>query len=275
MSTPRARARRWRWPCDARRDQGPAAGRAGAYRTRINDALLTALAQSFAAWTGERSLLVDLEGHGREALVEGVDLSRTVGWFTSVFPVRLACRKAPRPGPAVPRIRGRPQGDQGAAPRRPPEGIGYGLLRYLDAGGPGRCALPAGGLVQYRRPRSASATWASCAAGAAGPDGFGPARLAGEYCGPLRRPPPGPAATCWTSTASVVEGRLRWVALQPGRPPPGDGARRWRTLLGGLTALLEHCLVAPQAGGFTPSDFPRAGLDQETVDAPGFGRPTG
>jgi len=61
-----------------------------AYNTQINDVLLTALVQSFAQWTGERSLLVDLEGHGREDLFEDVDLSRTVGWFTTLFPVRVS-----------------------------------------------------------------------------------------------------------------------------------------------------------------------------------------
>ena len=51
--------------------------------------LLTALVQAFARWTGARSLLIDLEGHGREAIEEAVDLSRTVGWFTTLFPVSL------------------------------------------------------------------------------------------------------------------------------------------------------------------------------------------
>jgi hypothetical protein len=57
------------------------------YRTQINDVLLTALAQSFRNWTGETGLLLELEGHGREELFSDVDLSRTVGWFTTIFPV--------------------------------------------------------------------------------------------------------------------------------------------------------------------------------------------
>ncbi|HEY2136756.1 MAG TPA: condensation domain-containing protein, partial [Xanthobacteraceae bacterium] len=60
-----------------------------AYRTQINDVLLTALVQAFAAWTGRSDLLIALEGHGREELFDRVDLSRTVGWFTSLFPVLL------------------------------------------------------------------------------------------------------------------------------------------------------------------------------------------
>ena len=60
-----------------------------AYHTQINDVLLTALVRSLGRWTGERKFLIDLEGHGREDIVENVDVSRTVGWFTTVFPVLL------------------------------------------------------------------------------------------------------------------------------------------------------------------------------------------
>jgi len=59
-----------------------------AHHTQINDVLLTALVQAFAQWTGERSLLVNLEGHGGRNF-DNVALSRTVGWFTSIFPVLL------------------------------------------------------------------------------------------------------------------------------------------------------------------------------------------
>src|SRR6202034_2551918 len=66
-----------------------------AYRTQVGELLLAALAEAFAPWTGSRRLVLDLEGHGREELIgagedaggAGLDLSRTVGWFTSVFPV--------------------------------------------------------------------------------------------------------------------------------------------------------------------------------------------
>ena len=60
-----------------------------AYNTEINDILLAALARAFAAWTCERALLVDLEGHGREEVLPGTDFSRTVGCFTTRFPVLL------------------------------------------------------------------------------------------------------------------------------------------------------------------------------------------
>src|SRR5688572_7909671 len=60
-----------------------------AYHTQIQEVLATALVLAMREWTGADSLLVDVEGHGREEVVGGVDVSRTVGWFTSIYPVRL------------------------------------------------------------------------------------------------------------------------------------------------------------------------------------------
>ncbi|WP_411130313.1 non-ribosomal peptide synthase/polyketide synthase [Streptomyces sp. x-19] len=99
----------------------------GRYRTQINDVLLSALGRTLTAWSGEESVLVNLEGHGREEIVEGVDLSRTVGWFTTQFPVRLTA-----PGDTA----WRPQINQVKRALRavPQRGIGYGLLRHLRGG---------------------------------------------------------------------------------------------------------------------------------------------
>ncbi|MEG3939648.1 amino acid adenylation domain-containing protein [Microcoleus sp. S36b_A3] len=96
-----------------------------AYRTQINDVLLTALGQAFAHWTGNNSLLLDLEGHGREDIFEGVDLSRTIGWFTAVFPVLLNSEKHSDLGSALKLVKEQLR----AVPNR---GIGFGVLRYLN-----------------------------------------------------------------------------------------------------------------------------------------------
>ncbi|MCP4663284.1 MAG: amino acid adenylation domain-containing protein, partial [bacterium] len=93
-----------------------------AYRTRINDVLLAAVLQAFGNWTGERTLLVDMEGHGREELEE-LDLSRTVGWFTSIFPVLL--ERFDDPGDLLKAVKERLRSIPGG-------GVGYGLLRYLN-----------------------------------------------------------------------------------------------------------------------------------------------
>jgi amino acid adenylation domain-containing protein/non-ribosomal peptide synthase protein (TIGR01720 family) len=97
-----------------------------AYNTQINDILLTALVQSFSQWTGEKSLVVDLEGHGREDLFEDVDLSRTVGWFTTLFPVHLQLSSVNQLEETLKLVKEQLR-------RLPKHGIGYGVLRYLHA----------------------------------------------------------------------------------------------------------------------------------------------
>jgi amino acid adenylation domain-containing protein/non-ribosomal peptide synthase protein (TIGR01720 family) len=96
------------------------------YRSQINDVLLTALGLALAQWSGNRALLVDLEGHGREDLFEDVDLSRTVGWFTALSPVLLDLRQASTAIDALKAIKEQLR-------RVPQHGVGYGLLRYLSA----------------------------------------------------------------------------------------------------------------------------------------------
>ena len=93
------------------------------YRTRINDALLTGLTQAFLSWTNVPSLLIDLEGHGREQFVENIDVTRTVGWFTTIFPVVLLAADD-EPGANL-------KSTKEQLRRIPREGIGYGMLRYL------------------------------------------------------------------------------------------------------------------------------------------------
>ena len=95
------------------------------FRTQISDALLTALVMAFAEWTGEQKLLVDLESHGRVEFSDGVDLSRTVGWFTSVYPVVLKVSDATNSSKSLPEIK-----EQLRAV--PAWGAGYGVLALLD-----------------------------------------------------------------------------------------------------------------------------------------------
>ncbi|MCC5648069.1 amino acid adenylation domain-containing protein [Nostoc sp. CHAB 5824] len=95
------------------------------YNTQITDVLLTALVQSFSQWTRSSSLLVDLLSHGRESIIENVDLSRTVGWFTSISPVLLDISEADTLENALKLVR-----DQ--LSRIPNRGISYGLLRFLS-----------------------------------------------------------------------------------------------------------------------------------------------
>jgi amino acid adenylation domain-containing protein/non-ribosomal peptide synthase protein (TIGR01720 family) len=95
-----------------------------AFRTEIIDVLLTALVEAYASLTGSRSMLVDLEGHGREPLFDDVNVSRTVGWFTSLYPVMLDLEHLTEP-------ESRLQAVKEYMRQIPQRGIGYGILRYL------------------------------------------------------------------------------------------------------------------------------------------------
>lgn len=93
-----------------------------AFGTEINDLLLAALAMSLSKWTNEKKLVIGLEGHGREDLFDDIDLSKTVGWFTSLYPVLLQTFEHDLEATIV----------QVKENLRtiPNKGIGYGLLRY-------------------------------------------------------------------------------------------------------------------------------------------------
>jgi non-ribosomal peptide synthase protein (TIGR01720 family) len=95
------------------------------HRTQINEVLLAALTRTFTGWTRASSFLIDLEGHGREHLIEGMDLTRTVGWFTTIFPVLFDIGNSATPLEVLRVVKEQLR----AIPNR---GIGYGLLRYLS-----------------------------------------------------------------------------------------------------------------------------------------------
>ncbi|MBA4602106.1 non-ribosomal peptide synthetase [Thermoactinomyces mirandus] len=96
-----------------------------AYHTEVNDLLLAGLALAINEWTGQSKIALNLEGHGREEIIGGVDLNRTVGWFTSMYPVvfELQDSRLSRVIPAIKEI----------LRHIPNKGIGYGILRYLTA----------------------------------------------------------------------------------------------------------------------------------------------
>ncbi|WP_254623733.1 non-ribosomal peptide synthase/polyketide synthase [Myxococcus sp. CA033] len=95
-----------------------------AYRARLQDVLLAALGRALAVRTGQSRFLVEAEGHGREDLFTDVDLSRTVGWFTSLYPVLLQVGAGDSPGDTV-------RSTRDALRTLSANGLGHGLLRHL------------------------------------------------------------------------------------------------------------------------------------------------
>ncbi|HEY0967628.1 MAG TPA: amino acid adenylation domain-containing protein [Opitutaceae bacterium] len=104
------------------------------YGAQINDVLLAALGRVLQAWTGRDRTLIHLEGHGRESATAGLDLSRSVGWFTSLFPVALDVAGLADPVARVAAVRR----TLAAVPQR---GVGYGAGRWLAS--PARWEVPA------------------------------------------------------------------------------------------------------------------------------------
>ncbi|TFV07231.1 amino acid adenylation domain-containing protein, partial [Bacillus stratosphericus] len=95
------------------------------YNTEINDLLLTALGLAVYKWTGIKDVIVNLEGHGRETILSGLDITRTVGWFTSQYPVILQINPNQSLSNNIKTVK------EGLR-KIPNKGIGYGILRYLS-----------------------------------------------------------------------------------------------------------------------------------------------
>lgn len=221
-------------------------GASRAYRTRINDLLLAALALALARWTGRDTVGVLLEGHGREeALVGSLDVSRTIGWFTTMFPVRIEL-----PG----------SGDLGQVIKAtkehlravPHEGASYGMLRWLGDGGDA-LALPEGGyevvfnyLSQQRREAGGF---------------FAEVGPTGESIGPGNHLP-----TRVEINGAVIDDTLELRVDYDGRWFADGSVEGFaEDFSASLRAIIDHCMGA-NAGGLTPSDVRLAGLDQRTLD---------
>lgn len=101
------------------------------FHAGINDVLLCALALAITAWRedGQTDVLLDVEGHGREELA-GTALSHTVGWFTTLYPLRLAPGRAQLTHPHS--LSSALKSVKEQLRQVPGNGLGYGLLRYLN-----------------------------------------------------------------------------------------------------------------------------------------------
>ena len=227
------------------------------YGTQINDVLLAALARAFRRWTGERSLLVDLEAHGREDLFEDVDTSRTAGWFTAIYPVRLELTEEDAPGEDLKAVKE-------TLRAVPAKGIGFGVLRWLSDDAETRdalAALPAPPVsFNYLGQMDAGGGGASADASDVVFVGTmadtGPARAAS-----------GPRPHLLGVDALVTGGQLHVTWTYGTRVHRRETVERLADgFLAELRALIDHCR-SPEAGGFTPSDFALADLDQDGLDA--------
>ncbi|ONI88804.1 hypothetical protein ALI22I_17670 [Saccharothrix sp. ALI-22-I] len=217
-----------------------------AYRTRINDLLLSAVGKVFAEWSEHDLVAVGMEGHGREDLGDDIDVSSTVGWFTTHFPTLLRMPAGDGPGALIRSVKEQLR----AIPNR---GIGYDALRYLGestelAGHP----LPelsfnylgvfdtvtgAGPLYRERLP------------------------LIGADHHPDQTRP-----YLLDVVGLVADGRLEFIWVYSAGIHRESTVRRLADrLVAVLGELVRHCL-RDGVGGATPSDFPLARLTQSQLD---------
>ncbi|UVM20188.1 non-ribosomal peptide synthase/polyketide synthase [Pseudomonas wadenswilerensis] len=220
-----------------------------AYRTQVNDLLLSALARVIGRWSGQADTLIQLEGHGREELFDDLDLTRTVGWFTSLFPLRISATNAL--GSSIQQVK-----EQLRA--IPDKGLGWGALRYLgdSASRESLAALPVPRITfNYLGQFDASFDAEEGAL-------FVPAA---EAVGPDQSP-----------QANLGN----WLSLN-GRVYAGEFSLGWRfsremfdeatvqrladDYVAELQALIEHCCEL-KVRSATPSDFPLAGLSQAQLE---------
>ncbi|OTH16706.1 non-ribosomal peptide synthetase [Pseudomonas aeruginosa] len=221
-----------------------------AYRTQVNDLLLTALARVIGRWTGQADTLIQLEGHGREELFEDIDLTRTVGWFTSLFPLRLS-----------------PVAELGASIKRikeqlraiPHKGLGFGALRYLGS------AEDRAALAALPSPRI-TFNYLGQFDGSFSADSSALFRPSADAAG-SERDSDAPLDNWLSLNGQVYAGRLGidW-SFSAARFSEASILRLADAYRDELLALIGHCCAA-DVEGVTPSDFPLAGLDQRQLDA--------
>nr|WP_277815238.1 non-ribosomal peptide synthetase [Dietzia sp. B19] len=211
------------------------------FGTEVNDALLTAVAVAVGQWCGGEHVRLDVEGHGREELFDDVDVSRTVGWFTSISPLRLPVPDMGEPGRAL-------LGVKEELRRRPRRGIGYGLLAFGS-----------------ERDRLGSVVAAQVGV-----------NYLGQFSGGGFAEVSGRAGAEWYSgnRRTYLIDVVGWV--QDGRLVMewsfGAGVHQETTIRRvadrAIDVLRELVAAAgdPGAQGYSPSDFPGSGLTQDQVD---------
>jgi amino acid adenylation domain-containing protein/non-ribosomal peptide synthase protein (TIGR01720 family) len=217
-----------------------------AYRTQVNDLLLTALASALSDGGGQQDIIIDLEGHGREDLFPDVDLSRSVGWHTTVFPVMLdATGNLPQ---RIMQIKEQLR-------QIPNKGMGYGLFKYHGSAQQRQviAALPQAQVVfnylgQLDASFTADSLWL----------------LADEPVGDLIDPDMPQthelAINCHVSRGELCIDINFSSACYIHATMTAFGQR----LLAELSAVIDHCTSGINA--VTPSDFPLTQISQSELD---------
>ena len=215
------------------------------YRAQINDLLLTGLVEAFQRSAGLSSVAVNLEGHGREDLFDDLDLTRTVGWFTTIFPVRFQKAKGESVTTTLKRVKE-------VLRSLPNKGIGYGLLKYLSHNDE---------LKKLREPQISLNYLGQLDQAVPHEMGFAAAR---ESMGPMQSER-GRRSNLLDFSAGVLGGKL-WIGCTYSTNL--YNRETIETITSAFVAALKSLATMradSPAKAFAPSDFPLARLDEKSL----------
>ncbi|MEO7732839.1 MAG: condensation domain-containing protein, partial [Kofleriaceae bacterium] len=220
------------------------------YNVNVQELLLAALTLALPAPGAHGAIAVDVEGHGREDLFDGIDISRTVGWFTSMFAIHLPVRADRDPAAALTAIKE-------LVRAVPHAGLGFGVLRYLSPDPTVRAALAAAPVPQLRFNY-----FGQLDSGPPPAPGFA---LATEPCEPLRSPL-GPRRHLLDLNAWIRDGELAmtWTYSQRLFEAATVEALADR-VVAALAELAQSC-AGTASRHYTPSDFPDVEMSQDNLD---------
>ncbi|MBL0388672.1 amino acid adenylation domain-containing protein [Tumebacillus sp. ITR2] len=215
-----------------------------AYSTQTNDLLVTALALALRDLTGHTNLVIELEGHGRESLFPELDLTRTVGWFTSMYPVRLQLPSSAHsdPGTALKAVKEHLH-------RIPQKGIGYGILREVV------------GAISTQPRRDVRFNYLGEFSQELPHGGFS---IAEEESGvDVARENP---MTCGLDIQAMVQAGQLEIKISSELYRSSTVESLLQAFLKNLRVLLDHCGGAEERMDITPSDFDTLDLSQDELD---------
>ena len=247
LQAPQSSTRSVRFALDAADTEALLKRCAPRYRTQINELLLAGVCLGLRAWSGAAAVRLTLEGHGREDLFDALDTSQTVGWFTTTYPLALACDGADT-GAVICQVKEQLR----SVPQR---GFGYGVLRHISqdsALAEAERANPSQLLFNYLGQFDQQLD-------------AGVLRPAPEATGEAidgRRPRQAPLVLNGKVAGGVLDFVLDFSELQFA---PAEVQRLAALMAAGLREVIGHCAgAAPDR--FTPSDFPLAAVGVHQLD---------
>jgi amino acid adenylation domain-containing protein/non-ribosomal peptide synthase protein (TIGR01720 family) len=211
------------------------------YRTHINELLLSGLLLGIYYWNGEQKIRIDLEGHGREILTDDLDLSQTVGWFTTVYPLALVFEG----GFTFEKLICSVKEQYRAIPNN---GIGFGVFKYLS-GDKAFKALPDNELVfnylgQFDQVLNKDKYFNRAM------------ESTGENISRMRRP-----SHPLEMNGQVIAEQLSFnLSFDSSIYPSGEMQGLMDAISQALESIVKHCLTI-EKGCYTPSDFPLAKVE--------------